>query len=114
MGSLLPIAQRSPPPYQRSLIPGAITWETAYSRRLGDAVASGSSTARPMVVPSGRLGRGDGLARVRDDAEAGASVDRLVGHGVYVASAAPGRSPSGFALRNRLNVIAPSGSGMTE
>ena len=114
MGSLLPIAQRSPPPYQRSLIPGAITGDTAYSRRLGDAVASGSSTARPMLVTSGRLRRGDGVARVRDDAEAGASVDRLVGHGVYVASAAPGRSTSGFALRNRLNVIAPSGIAMNE
>ena len=116
MGSLLPIAQRSPLPYQGSLIPGAGSpAETAYSRRLGDAVASGSSTARPMLVTSGRLGRGDGVARVRDDAEeAGASVDRLVGYGLYVASAAPGRSTSGFALRNRLNVIAPSGIAMNE
>ena len=32
----------------------------------------------------------------------------------YVVCAVPRRSTSGFALRKRLNVIAPSGSGMNE
>jgi hypothetical protein len=67
-----------------------------------------------MLVPSGRLGRGDGLARVRGDAEVGASVDRLVGQGIYVVSAVPRRSTSGLALWKRLNVTAPGASGMTE
>ena len=115
MGSLLPIAQRSPLPYQGSLIPGAGSpAETAYSRRLGDA---GAGARQPHARCSSRAGASgvatDSLTFVAMQ-KRGASVDRLVGQGVYVLSGVPRRSASGSVLWKRLNVIAPSGSGMSE
>jgi hypothetical protein len=60
----------SPLPYQRSHIPGTGSLsETAYSLRLDDEGAGGSSTRRPMLVRRETLLGAASGARIREIAE---------------------------------------------